>query len=119
MTRGIENIRALYPDIAFRVLDVCACSSGDKVGMVQLLSVWRVCACMHECAWQHAQVFVHWSMSGTAEGERAETSGISLMSFDGEGRIAETQVYRQALPAEVRRAQQRGSAVPQGALLDT
>jgi hypothetical protein len=65
------------------------------------------------------QVFVHWSMSGTSEGERAETSGISLMRFDEEGRIAETQVYRQALPAEVKRAQQRGNAVPQGAMMDS
>ena len=63
------------------------------------------------------QVFVHWSMSGTFEGERAETSGISLLSFDPEGRIAETCVYRQALPAEVKMAQRRGNAVPQGALL--
>ena len=66
---------------------------------------------------EHAQVFVHWSMSGTFEGEQAETSGISLMSFDGDGRIAETCVYRQALPAEVKLARQRGNAVPQGALL--
>ena len=65
------------------------------------------------------QVFVHWSMSGTFEGEGSETSGISLMSFDENGKIAETRVYRQALPAEVAMAQRstRAGAVPQGILL--
>ncbi len=48
---------------------------------------------------------MQWSMTGTSEGERAETSGISLMSFDDSGKIAETRVYRQALPAETAMAQ--------------
>ena len=52
-----------------------------------------------------AKVFVQWSMTGTSEGERAETSGISLMSFDDSGKIAETRVYRQALPGETAMAQ--------------
>ena len=66
------------------------------------------------------QVFVQWSMTGTFEGEIGQSSGISLMSFDDEGRIAETQVYRQALPAEVTLAQRskRVEPVEQGVLLE-
>ena len=68
---------------------------------------------------QHVQVFVQWSMTGTFEGETGRASGISLMSFNEEGRIAETQVYRQALPAEVTLAQRskRVEPVEQGVLL--
>ena len=66
------------------------------------------------------KVFVQWSMTGTFEGESAQTSGISLMSFDGDGLIAETRVYRQALPAEVVMAQRstRVEPVEQGILLE-
>lgn len=66
------------------------------------------------------QVFVQWSMTGTFEGEAGRASGISLMSFDDDGRIAETQVYRQALPAEVTLAQRsrRVEPVEQGVLLE-
>ena len=69
---------------------------------------------------QHVQVFVQWSMTGTFEGEIGQSSGVSLMSFDDEGRIAETQVYRQALPAEVTLAQRskRVEPVEQGVLLE-
>lgn len=65
------------------------------------------------------QVFVHWSMTGTFEGERASSSGISLLRFE-DGRIAETNVYRQALPAEVSLAQRskRVEPVEQGILLE-
>jgi hypothetical protein len=67
------------------------------------------------------QVFVHWTMSGTFEGERATSSGVSLLTFDlSDGRIAETCVYRQALPAEVLMAQRskRVEPVKQGILLE-
>ena len=65
------------------------------------------------------QVFVHWTMTGTFEGERASSSGISLLRFE-DGRIAETSVYRQALPAEVLLAQRskRVEPVAQGILLE-
>ena len=66
------------------------------------------------------QVFVHWTMSGTFEGELATSSGISLLRFDAaDGRIAETCVFRQALPAEVLLAQRskRVEPVMQGILL--
>ena len=65
-------------------------------------------------------MFVQWSMTGTFEGETGQSSGVSLMSFDDEGRIAETQVYRQALPAEVTLAQRskRVEPVEQGVLLE-
>ena len=61
-----------------------------------------------------------WSMSGTFEGERAQSSGISLMSFNESGLIKETHVYRQALPAEVTLAQRskRVEPVEQGVLLE-
>ncbi len=63
---------------------------------------------------------MHWRMTGTFEGESAQTSGLSLMSFDGKGLISETQVYRQALPAEVLMAQRskRVEPVEQGILLE-
>lgn len=66
------------------------------------------------------KVFVQWTMTGTFEGERAQSAGISLMSFDEHGLIAETQVYRQALPAEVILAQRskRVEPVEQGILLE-
>ncbi len=59
-------------------------------------------------------------MTGTFEGESAQSSGISLMSFDADGLIAQTQVYRQALPAEVLLAQRskRVEPVEQGILLE-
>ncbi len=46
MTQGIENIRALYPDIAFRVLNACACPSSNKVGMSLLHPGSEGGACM-------------------------------------------------------------------------
>ena len=63
---------------------------------------------------------MQWTMTGTFEGERAQSSGISLMCFDEHGLIAETQVYRQALPAEVILAQRskRVDPVEQGILLE-
>ncbi|BDA47973.1 hypothetical protein COCOBI_11-2300 [Coccomyxa sp. Obi] len=90
---GIQRFRSIYPDIAFRVLDASASPTNDKV-------------------------FVHWTMTGTFEGERASSSGISLLRFE-DGRIAETSVYRQALPAEVILAQRskRVEPVAQGILL--
>lgn len=65
------------------------------------------------------QVFVHWTMTGTFEGEPASSSGVSLLRFE-DGRIAETSVYRQALPAEVQLAQRskRMEPVAQGILLE-
>lgn len=119
----MEFIRSIYPDIGFRVTDMCACTSGNKVRCS--FSCYCPAVPVSCDGWAShlpvlAQVFVNWSMSGTFEGERSETSGISLMAFDDEGRIAETLVYRQALPAEVAMAQRsRGSAaVPQGILLE-
>ena len=66
------------------------------------------------------KAFVQWSMTGTFEGEGAQTSGISLMSFNEDGLITETQVYRQALPAEVLMAQRstRVEPVEEGILLE-
>ena len=63
---------------------------------------------------------MHWSMTGTFEGERAQSSGISMMCFDDAGLITETQVYRQALPAEVVLAQRskRVEPVEQSVLLE-
>ncbi|CAL5228911.1 g12132 [Coccomyxa viridis] len=95
LRKGIEYIRSIYPDIEFTVQEGSACTDSQKV-------------------------FVHWRMTGTFEGESAQTSGISLMSFDGTGLISETQVYRQALPAEVVMAQRskRVEPVEQGILLE-
>ena len=57
-------------------------------------------------------------MEGTSEGEHATSTGISLLSFDEQNRIAESIVYRQALPAEVAMAKRAKKAVEQNVLLE-
>ena len=55
---------------------------------------------------------MQWSMTGTFEGKAEQSSGVSVMSFDSEGCIVETQVYRQALPAEIALAQRSNRVEP-------
>ena len=40
MRKGMEFIRSVYPDISFRVTDMCACTSSDKVRS-RLFCVYR------------------------------------------------------------------------------
>lgn len=79
----------------------------------------RVVSTSQSCHEVIVQVFVHWTMTGTFEGEHTSSNGISLLRFE-HGRIAETSVYRQALPAEVTLAQRskRVDPVQQGILLE-
>ena len=73
-----------------------------------------------DCSCPSVQALVQWSMTGTFEGKTEQSSGVSVMSFDSEGCIAETQVYRQALLAEVALAQRSKHVEPveQGILLE-
>lgn len=73
-----------------------------------------------DCSCPSVQALVQWSMTGTFEGKTEQSSGVSVMSFDSEGCIAETQVYRQALLAEVALAQRskRVEPVEEGILLE-
>jgi hypothetical protein len=96
LRKGMRHMRRIYPDLTFQVVQAAACeASGD--------------------------VFVEWALTGTWEGRAEAASGLSLLSFDGEGRIARTRVYRQALAAEVELAK-RGvggsKPVEQGVLLE-
>ena len=85
-------MRRIYPDLAFTVTRAAAADAGH--------------------------VFVEWAMSGTFEGEAHAATGVSLLTFDADGRVARTQVYRQALPAEVVLAQRSAAGeVEQGVLL--
>jgi len=96
LAKGVRHMRRIYPDLAFSVAQAVACpSTGD--------------------------VFVDWVLTGTWEGRAERASGVSVLSFDGEGKVVRTRVYRQALAAEVELAKRGvGGAVPveQGALLE-
>lgn len=96
LRKGMRHMRRIYPDLAFTVVQAAASEgTGD--------------------------VFVEWALSGTWEGRAEAATGLSLLSFDGDGRIAQTRVYRQALDAEVQMAKRgvRGSRpVEQGVLLE-
>jgi hypothetical protein len=96
LRKGMRHMRRIYPDLAFTVLQATASeATGD--------------------------VFVEWRLTGTWEGTAEASTGLSLLSFDGEGRIGRTRVYRQALDAEVELAK-RGTGgsrpVEQGVLLE-
>lgn len=97
LAKGVRHMRRIYPDLAFSVAQAAPSpGTGD--------------------------VFVEWVMQGTWEGRPESAMGVSVLSFDGEGKIARTRVFRQALVAEVEMAKRGvGGAVPveQGALLDT
>ncbi|GBF96381.1 hypothetical protein Rsub_09180 [Raphidocelis subcapitata] len=86
LRRGILAYRAAYPDLKFTVEDVAAVEGADKV-------------------------FVSWRAAGTntgpirdqpPSGRRVEFRGITLLSFDAEGRIQESAVFRQAPEDEAR-----------------
>lgn len=89
---GIKFIRKLYPDARFVV---------DRAALTE----------------DGSQVFVQWTMTGTFEGEVDATTGMSLLTIE-EGLIIRTQVYRQALRAEVEMGRKRQDGqVPQGNIL--
>ena len=96
LAKGMRHMRRVYPDLRFEVSQAAASpATGD--------------------------VFVEWVMRGTWEGKEEQASGVSVLSFDGEGKVSRTRVFRQALVAEVEMAKRGvGGAVPveQGALLD-
>jgi len=89
---SIKFIRKIYPDARFVVNRAALTEDGS-------------------------QVFVHWTMTGTFEGEVDTTTGTSLLTIEGD-LISRTQVYRQALRAEVEMGRKRQDGqVPQGAVL--
>ena len=66
------------------------------------------------------QVFVQWDMTGTWEGNAECASGVTVVTFNDEGLIKGSYVYRQALPAETVLAGRSGRGlVQQAALLET
>lgn len=89
---GIKFIRKLYPDARYVV---------DQAALTE----------------DGSQVFVHWTMTGTFEAQAESITGMSLLTIDGSF-ISRTQVFRQALRAEVEMGRKRQDGqVPQGALL--
>lgn len=93
LAKGMRHMRRVYPDLAFTVTRAAPCGA--------------------------AAAFVEWAMTGTFEGRADAATGVTVMTFDSDGRVASSAVYRAALPAEVDLAERkRGGPVRQGVLLE-
>lgn len=99
--------RAVYPDLTFSV---------DRASVVA------------EGSGRDSVVFVEWTFRGTFEGRADVARGVTVFEFEEEKgspsssapspRIMRSNVYRQALPAEVDLARRTKGEVAEGVLLE-
>lgn len=109
MAKGMRHMRrAVYPDLAFSV---------DRASVVA------------EGSGRDSVVFVEWTFRGTFEGRADVARGVTVFEFEeverspssssaSSPRIVRSNVYRQALPAEVDLARRTKGEVAEGMLLE-